>query len=91
MFQMIGRFLKISVLSFIVVTLLAACRTREIAYVSDATRDSAQQILSVYDNTILPGDQLYIHVAKSGKPHAADAQQQCGEGGERAKYRICQC
>ena len=63
MFQMIGRFLKISVLSFIVVMLLAACRTREIAYVSDATRDSAQQILSVYDNTILPGDQLYIHVA----------------------------
>ena len=63
MFQMIGRFLKISVLSFIVVTLLAACRTREIAYVSDAARDSAQQILSVYDNTILPGDQLYIHVA----------------------------
>ncbi|MCR5192538.1 MAG: polysaccharide biosynthesis/export family protein [Bacteroidales bacterium] len=63
MFQIIGRFFKISVLSFIFVTLFAACHHREIAYVSDATRDSAQQVLSVYDNTILPGDQLYIHVA----------------------------
>ena len=32
------------------------------AYVSDAERDSAQQILSTYSNSIHTGDQLYIYV-----------------------------
>lgn len=32
------------------------------AYISDAERDSAQQILTSYANTIHPGDQLYIYV-----------------------------
>lgn len=35
---------------------------REMAYVSDAERDSAQQILSTYSNSIHTGDQLYIYV-----------------------------
>ena len=35
---------------------------REMAYVSDAERDSAQQILSTYSNSIHAGDQLYIYV-----------------------------
>jgi len=40
-----------------------SCRSTELAYVSDARRDTAQQILGHYDQLILPGDQLYIHVA----------------------------
>lgn len=43
--------------------LCTSCRSRELAYVSDARRDTAQQILGHYDQLILPGDQLYIHVA----------------------------
>ncbi len=39
-----------------------SCHTKEIAYISDAQRDSAQDILAVYTATILPGDQLYIYV-----------------------------
>lgn len=45
------------------VFLLVSCHTKEMAYISDAQRDSAQEILSVYSATILPGDQLYIYVA----------------------------
>ena len=42
--------------------LFVSCHTKEIAYISDAQRDSAQDILAVYTATILPGDQLYIYV-----------------------------
>lgn len=42
--------------------LFASCRTTQVAYISDATRDSAQTILDTYTATILPGDQLYIYV-----------------------------
>ena len=42
--------------------LFVSCHTKEIAYISDAQRDSAQDILAVYTTTILPGDQLYIYV-----------------------------
>lgn len=35
----------------------------EMAYISDAERDSAQQILTTYANTIHTGDQLYIYVS----------------------------
>lgn len=42
--------------------LFVSCHTKEIAYISDAQRDSAQNILAVYTATILPGDQLYIYV-----------------------------
>lgn len=49
------------------VILIVACfcscgAPREMAYVSDAERDSAQQILSTYSNSIHTGDQLYIYV-----------------------------
>ena len=40
-----------------------SCHTKEIAYISDAQRDSAQEILSKYSSIIMPGDQLYIYVA----------------------------
>ena len=60
---MIVRNVKIFVLSMVSVLLLAACHTHEVAYVSDATRDSVQKIYSTYTATILPGDELYIHVA----------------------------
>lgn len=35
---------------------------KELAYISDAERDSAQQILTNYAHTIHPGDLLYIYV-----------------------------
>ena len=49
------------------VILIVACfcscgAPREMAYVSDAERDSAQLILSTYSNSIHTGDQLYIYV-----------------------------
>ena len=40
-----------------------SCRSREVAYLSDARRDTAQQILHTHSQLIMPGDQLYIHVA----------------------------
>lgn len=45
-----------------IVSLFAACHNREIAYLSDAERDAAKEILDVYNATIMPGDQLYIYV-----------------------------
>lgn len=60
---MIGRLLKIIVLCLSVSMLLVSCHTREVAYLSDAQRDSVQEILDIYNATILPGDQLYIYVA----------------------------
>lgn len=36
--------------------------SREMAYITDAERDSAQQIIASYANSIHPGDQLYIYV-----------------------------
>ena len=43
--------------------LLQSCTsTREMVYITDAERDSAQQILSTYANSIHSGDLLYIYV-----------------------------
>lgn len=43
--------------------LLQSCTSaREMAYITDAERDSAQQILSTYANSIHSGDLLYIYV-----------------------------
>lgn len=43
---------------------LASCTThQELAYISDAQRDTAQAILHTYANTIHKGDVLYIYVA----------------------------
>ena len=51
--------------------MLASCHTsQELAYISDAQRDSAQAILTTYNTTIHPGDQLYIYVY-SQNPEAA--------------------
>lgn len=45
------------------VVMLSSCGTqRELVYISDAERDSAQQIIAKYANTIHPGDLLYIYV-----------------------------
>lgn len=44
-------------------SLLTACHSsQELAYFSDAERDSVQAVLSTYNTTIHPGDQLYIYV-----------------------------
>ena len=55
---------NILVLLFAVVTaVLQSCApSREMAYITDAERDSAQQIIASYANSIHPGDQLYIYV-----------------------------
>jgi len=51
------------VILLVAVFLLASCHTsQELAYISDAQRDSAQAILTTYNSTIHPGDQLYIYV-----------------------------
>lgn len=51
------------VLCAFVSLLLSSCRSnQELAYISDAERDSAQAILTDYVSTIHPGDQLYIYV-----------------------------
>lgn len=44
------------------VVLQSCSSTREMAYITDAERDSAQQIITTYANSIHPGDQLYIYV-----------------------------
>lgn len=49
--------------AIIFVVLLSSCGAqRELVYISDAERDSAQQILNIYAHTIHPGDLLYIYV-----------------------------
>lgn len=54
----------LSILAIAIVMMFSSCRTqRELAYVSDAERDSAQQILSTYAHMVHPGDQLYIYVS----------------------------
>ena len=53
----------ISILCIVLAMTLVSCHAPlEMAYISDAERDSAQQILTSYANTIHPGDQLYIYV-----------------------------
>ena len=43
--------------------MLQSCApSREMVYITDAERDSAQQIVASYANSIHPGDQLYIYV-----------------------------
>lgn len=60
---MMKRFFPLSILFAGIALLLASCRTStELAYFSDAQRDSAQQILATYSSTIHSGDQLYIYV-----------------------------
>lgn len=55
------RLLFLFAITFVV--LLSSCGAqRELVYISDAERDSAQQILFKYANTIHPGDLLYIYV-----------------------------
>ena len=55
------RFALVATLFFL--TFLASCGAqREVAYISDAERDTAQAILSNFAATIHPGDQLYIYV-----------------------------
>ena len=50
--------------------LLTGCANlNEVAYLSDAPRDSATTILHYYTSTIHPGDQLYIYVS-SGTPES---------------------
>ena len=55
---------KTLVISAIALMLVfASCSShKELAYISDAERDSAQQILTTYAHTIHPGDLLYIYV-----------------------------
>ena len=56
---------KFLIVAALLLATLSSCRTRQVAYISDATRDSVQQILDTYVATILPGDQLYIYVGSN--------------------------
>lgn len=58
--------LRVSVLMAVITVVMSfsSCyHTKNLAYVSDAERDSAQVILNNYTATIHPGDQLYIYVS----------------------------
>lgn len=57
-------FVKCTLMLCVLVSLLlSSCRSnQELAYISDAERDSAQAILTDYVSTIHPGDQLYIYI-----------------------------
>ncbi len=58
--------IHVSALMFVMVLAMSfsSCyHTKELAYVSDAERDSAQVILNNYTSSIHPGDQLYIYVS----------------------------
>ena len=52
----------IFLLAVIMVALQSCAPAREMAYITDAERDSAQQIIASYANSIHQGDQLYIYV-----------------------------
>ncbi len=57
---------KVKNISFILLGLtmfFTSCHNREIAYLSDAQRDTAETVLSKYVASIMPGDQLYIYVS----------------------------
>ena len=46
----------------VMVALQSCAPSREMTYITDAERDSAQQIIASYANSIHPGDLLYIYV-----------------------------
>lgn len=46
-----------------IIVFFASCHTREVAYISDAERNNAETIIAMLPSTIMPGDQIYIHVA----------------------------
>lgn len=85
--------------AIICVVLLSSCGAqREWVYISDAERDSAQQILNIYAHTIHPGDLLYIYVSSetmesvipfNQETHIeaveANRRNMAGTGGERMK------
>ena len=53
----------LTLLFAVVTAVLQSCApSREMAYITDAERDSAQQIIASYANSIHSGDQLYIYV-----------------------------
>lgn len=48
---------------FLIILLAAGCRTPEpVAYLTDAERNEAKEIINTYTTSIHPGDQLYISV-----------------------------
>lgn len=50
------------IFAVITVVLQSCAPSREMAYITDAERDSAQRIIASYANSIHSGDQLYIYV-----------------------------
>lgn len=53
----------IPILLSICLLLMSACSHREVAYITDAQRDSAQDIIQHYTASLMPGDQIYIYVS----------------------------
>lgn len=61
-----GMKIHVPALMFVIVLAMSfsSCyNTKELAYVSDAERDSAQVILNSYTSSIHPRDQLYVYVS----------------------------
>ena len=56
--------------------------TKELAYVSDAERDTAQVILNNYTATIHPGDQLYIYVSSQTPESVIPFNEETNKGSE---------
>lgn len=56
--------------------------TKELAYVSDAERDSAQVILNNYTATIHPGDQLYIYISSQTPESVIPFNEETNKGSE---------
>ncbi|MCR4828796.1 MAG: polysaccharide biosynthesis/export family protein [Bacteroidales bacterium] len=64
------RHIAIIVCGMVLLLAATSCsKGRDIAYLSDAQRDSAMTILSTYSSVIHPGDKLYIFV-ESGTPES---------------------
>ena len=65
------------------IVLFTSCyHTKELAYVSDAERDSAQVILNNYTATIHPGDQLYIYVSSQTPESVIPFNEETNKGSE---------
>ena len=70
-------------LTALFVGMFTSCyHTKELAYVSDAERDSAQVILNNYTATIHPGDQLYIYVSSQTPESVIPFNEETNKGSE---------
>ena len=69
----------------VVAMFFSSCfHTKELAYVNDAERDSAQAVLNIYTASIHPGDQLYIYVSSQTPESAIPFNEETNKGSEHS-------